>query len=141
MKTVTIWDLANRFVGIREVPGKVSNALVLAMLQLDSTWPQDDEVPWCSAFVNYLAWMMRLPRSKRLNARSWLGVGTPVDEPEVGDVVVFWRGDPEGAQGHVGLFAGWGENREKVLVLGGNQNNEVNISAYPASRLLGFRRL
>jgi hypothetical protein len=28
-----------------------------------------------------------------------------------------------------------------IYVLGGNQNNQVKISAYPDNRLLGYRRL
>ena len=74
---ITAYDLASRFIGIKEVRGSVSNPQILSMLRLDSSWPKGDEVPWCSAFVNYPAWLLRLPRSKSLRARSWLEVGTP----------------------------------------------------------------
>ncbi|MCL2915995.1 hypothetical protein L2725_19835 [Shewanella corallii] len=43
------------------------------------------------------------------------------------------------APGHVGFFAGFDGN--DVLVLGGNQSDEVNVGRYPASKLLGIRRL
>ncbi len=97
---VTAFDLAMRFSGLREVPGPTANPAVLAMLQLDGSAAADDAVPWCSAFVNYIAWLLRLPRSKSLRARSWLLVGTPVAiaDAQVGfDVVIFNRGGPPDA--------------------------------------------
>jgi len=146
---LTAYDLAQRFIGVKEVPGAASNPQVLAMLKLDQKWPKGDDVPWCSAFMNYVAWLLRLPRSKSLRARSWLLVGRPVppEDAEVGfDVVVLKRGganqpgpDVIDAPGHVGLFAGWEGNA--VLVLGGNQSDAVNVLRFPKSRVLGVRRL
>jgi hypothetical protein len=72
---VSAYDIGQRFVGLKEVSGTTSSPQVLAMLRLDQNWPQDDSVPWCSAFTNYVAWLLRLPRSKSLRARSWLIVG------------------------------------------------------------------
>jgi len=146
---MTAFDLAQRFVGVSEVPEQASNTQILAMLQLDEKWPVGDHVPWCSAFMNYVAWLLRLPRSKSLRARSWLSVGRSVslEEAEAGfDVVVLKRGSGNqpgpsviDAPGHVGLFAG--REGTNMLVLGGNQADAVNVSSYPSSRLLGIRRL
>lgn len=145
---ITAYTLAQRFVGLAEVPGKDFNAMVLAMLRLDQKWPGDDEVPWCSAFANYIAWLLRLPRSKSLAARSWLTVGTPVnlEQAQVGfDVVVLQRaGSTAGpevldAPGHVGFYAGREPGR--VLLLGGNQGDTVSVGYFPAQRVLGVRRL
>lgn len=146
---VSAYELAQRFVGIKEVPGSTANPQILAMLKLDLNWPEDDSVPWCSGFVNYIAWLLRLPRSKSLRARSWLTIGEVIalEEAEAGfDLVVFKRGGanqpgPEiiDAPGHVGFYAGI--EGKKVLTLGGNQGDSVSISSYPKSRLLGVRRL
>ena len=139
---ITAYDLAMRYVGIKEVPGTEDNPLLLAMRQLDNDWPEHDEVPWCSGFMNWIAWHLRLPRSKNLMARSWLNVGKPVSLTRAApgfDVVILWRGTPEGASGHVGLYAGHSDG--KIKILGGNQNNAVTIAEYPANRLLGIRRL
>ena len=143
------FHMAQRFVGIKEAVGAASNAHILAMLHLDQKWPKGDDVPWCSAFMNYIGWLLRLPRSKSLRARSWLTVGLPVsiEEAEAGfDVVILKRGkgkqpgpDVIDAPGHVGLFAGREGN--SVLVLGGNQADAVNVKGFPTSRLLGIRRL
>lgn len=138
---VTGYDLAQRFVGLKEDDGPQANPLILAMLQLDSTWPTDDAVPWCSAFVNAMAWLLRLPRSKSLAARSWLTVGTPVsfDAAAVGfDVVVLARG-VSATSGHVGFFAGLDDHG--IHVLGGNQGNAVSVETFPLAAVLGIRRL
>lgn len=42
---ISAYDLAQRFVGVKETPGLHSTPLVLAMLQLDGAWPTDDAVP------------------------------------------------------------------------------------------------
>lgn len=67
---MTAFDLAQRFAGAAEVAGSASNPQILAMLRLDEKWPEGDDVPWCSAFINYVAWLLRLTRSKSLQARS-----------------------------------------------------------------------
>lgn len=132
------YDLAQRFVGVKETAGIHSTPLVLAMLRLDDGWPEDDEVPWCSAFTNFVCWLLRLPRSKSLAARSWLQVGrqVPLDEARPGDdVIVLSRG----AGGHVGFYAG--RDGDDVLILGGNQGDRVCIAPFPRARVLGVRRL
>ena len=160
-----VHEVASRFIGVRELPGAEDDPFVMAMLRLDQSWPDHDEVPWCSAFVNWVAWLLRLPRSKSLRARSWLEVGEAVDwrgrlvhdqwagdrvvvRPgrtgvEVGDVVVLSR-PPNPEHGHVGFFAGWetlDSPEDRVVLLGGNQGNRVGLHSYAADRVIGVRRL
>lgn len=148
MPRTTAFEIAQRFVGIKEVGGQVDSPQIMAFLKLDNEWPENDEVPWCSAFVNYVAWLLRLPRSKNLRARSWLqvGQGIQLDDAVPGDVVVFQRGSGEqpgpeviAAPGHVGFYAG--RFGQFVEVLGGNQADTVKISRYHKNKLLGVRRL
>lgn len=145
------FNLAQRFVGLKEIAGNVDNPQILSMLKLDAgDWVEHDEVPWCSAFVNYICWLLRLPRSKSLRARSWLEVGTAIQlkDAEVGDIIVLKRGKgkqpgPEviDAPGHVGFYAGLSDDEHLIEVLGGNQSNSVKVSRYPVDNLLGVRRL
>ena len=146
---VTAFDIAQRFIGMAEVPGKEDNPAILAMLRLDAEWPSGDEVPWCSGFVNYVAWLLRLPRTRSLLARSWLGVGRGIawEEARVGgDVCVLARGGgnqpgPENttAPGHVGFYAG--RDASGVQILGGNQGDSVSVATFDVTRVLGLRRL
>lgn len=148
---MTAYELAQRYVGIQEIAGDENHPLVLWWLSLcfDGKLDVPDSTPWCSAFVNGIAWELRLPRSKSALARSWLKVGKPVDlhDAAVGsDVVVLWRGNPEGPSGHVGFFAGIeGMDAtgaaDRVLILGGNQSDAVCVETFPAGRVLGVRRL
>ena len=146
---MTLYDLAQRYIGLREFAGNADNPFIRWCHMSCTIGEAPDSVPWCSSFLNRLAWELRLPRSKSAAARSWLLVGVPValhDAHAGFDVVVLKRGGggqpgPEriDAPGHVGLFAGL--EHENVLVLGGNQSDAVNISVYPQDRILGIRRL
>lgn len=149
MMDVTPFTVAQRFLGIRETAGATSTPLVLAMLKLDTAWVEDDNTAWCSAFVNFCCFVLGLPRSKSLAARSWLLVGQPiaVTDARVGyDVVVLSRGSgtqpgPETitAPGHVGFYAG--QDATMVQLLAGNQGDAVSIASFPKARILGIRRL
>ncbi len=155
---MTPFEIAQRFVGeLAEIPGEDAHPMIMAMLRLDGNeWTEKhgDETPWCSAFVNWCAWMARCPRSKSLLARSWLTVGVEMPgfgtvNAQVGeDVVILQRGggdQPDAsdltAPGHVGFYAGYQPKGKSVLVLGGNQGNNVSVLPYPVERVLGVRRL
>ncbi len=126
--------------GVKEISGENHNPQVLKYFQeIGHEWVKDDEMAWCSAFLNWCAKQAELEYSAKLNARSWLNVGQEVDSPEIGDIVVFWRSSPRSWKGHVGIFINQVGN--ELYVLGGNQNNQVNISTYPITRVLGYRKL
>ena len=149
--TRTAYDIAADYcrLGVKEKAGISGHPAIMHMLKLDQSWPQHDEVPWCAAFVNLIAFTAGLERSKKLLARSFLVVGLEIelDHARVGnDIIILMRGrgDQPGpgnltAPGHVGLFAA--ATPSTIFILGGNQNDEVNIREYPASLLLGVRRL
>ena len=94
--------------------------------------------PWCGLFVAHLLepHLRELPPSP-LAARSWLRLSRRLGRPVAGAVVVLWRGDPDGWQGHVGLV--WCVDGATVWVLGGNQGDAVDLSPYPLRRVLGYR--
>jgi len=146
---VTPLQIAQRFIGIKEMAGTSSNPLILAMLQLDAKWVQDDQTSWCSAFTNFVFFLLGLPRSRSLAARSWLLVGTsvPLSDAQPGhDVVILKRGTGVqpgptvlAAPGHVGMYVG--QDAATVTVLGGNQGDSVSVASFPKSRILGIRRI
>lgn len=147
---MTPYQLAERYVGIREIPGAKHHPLIQFWLSLCSGYDGEsaDEIPWCSAFVNGIAWELRLPRSKSAAARSWLLVGTPVTPALAApghDVVILKRGKGNQgpsviqAPGHVGFFGGF--EKDRVYVLGGNQSDSVSVAAFPAADILGIRWL
>jgi len=98
-----------------------------------------DETAWCSAYANWVAKTAGFEYPGKLNARSWLSVGISTNNPEAGDVVVFWRESQSSWKGHVGFYIK--ETRHYVYVLGGNQRNMVCIKAYPKKRVLDYKKL
>ena len=103
-----------------------------------STVGLSGDYSWCAAFVNYNLESIGLKGTGSPLARSYLNYGTPVDNPEKYDLVIFKRGNSTW-QGHVAFYIDETENG--VLVLGGNQSDSVNIQEYSKDRILGFRRI
>ncbi len=59
---------------------------------------------WVISLINYCCKISGLPYTKSLMARSWLNWGEKVETPVTGDIVVFWRGNPQSVSGHVGIY-------------------------------------
>lgn len=139
----TPYDLARNHIGEKEIPGSKHNALIVRWLRIVESWVSNDETAWCSAFVNAMAKEAGYEHSGRLNARSWMNIGTKVHPADVkpGDVVVFWRVAKDSWEGHVGFVVFRDKNRRTVKVLGGNQNDSVSVAEFDEERLLGYRRL
>jgi uncharacterized protein (TIGR02594 family) len=102
-------------------------------------------IEWCAAFANAILEKSEIPSNKdhkyALTARAFLDWGEAVETPEMGDIVVFPRGN-EGWQGHVGFFVKQQEI-DGVLyyyILGGNQKNKVSVELYRADKAIGIRR-
>jgi len=126
--------------GTREIVGKEHNPRILEYFaEIGHDWVKDDELAWCSAFVNFVAKNTGYEFTGKLNARSWLDIGEAITTPELGSVVVLYRNGKESPWGHVGLFIR--EHNGWIFILGGNQSNEVNISPYRSERLLSYRKL
>jgi uncharacterized protein (TIGR02594 family) len=135
-----MFERAMDYYGLEEIPGEENNPVIMGWFRdLGHTWVQGDELAWCACFINWLAWSLRLENSGRLDARSLLSIGRPVTIPERGHIAIFWRQSLESVYGHTGLFVK--QQGSKIYVLGGNQDNQVNIKPYPADRLLGYRKL
>jgi uncharacterized protein (TIGR02594 family) len=99
---------------------------------------------WCGCTVGYCiakagirpVYTRGLDTKSFLWAQAWLDWGTPVSEPQSGDVLVFDFGHGDH---HVTLFdhdngnGTWG-------CLGGNQDHQVMISNFRRSQCIGIRR-
>jgi uncharacterized protein (TIGR02594 family) len=139
--------------GVEELAGMANNPVILGWAEEVAAsdnvgaWLADfyteDSVPWCGLFTAVCAVRAGAQAfNKCLAAREWLHWGDQVEDGDagLGDVLVFWRGDPAGKSGHVGLYVGESADGEFYHVLGGNQGDEVSIVKIPAYRLLGARR-
>ena len=149
------YKIAQGFKGLKEIVGEEHNPEVLQFYKTVGR-PEitNDETAWCAAFVGHClvkGGYKHSPVKVSLLARSYEGYGSTIynratkKRKKVGDIRAALPGDicifPRGNstwQGHVAFFVK--ETPKFVYVLGGNQNNEVNIRRYSKSRLITIRR-
>lgn len=123
----------------KEIPGQKSNANILEVYKavdgLDNLELNDDEIPWCSCFVNWCIQQSGGKGTRSAMARSWLNWGEKSDG-QVGDIVILKRGTSN-IQGHVGFVVKKG--LLNIDVLGGNQSNNVTVQSFSRTKVLGYR--
>jgi len=134
--------------GVEEGEGAVNNETILGWAREAADagagewlaeFYKEDSIPWCGLFMAMCAARSAYPvQADCLSARGWLDWGREAKTPGLGDVLVFWRGKPDGKSGHVGLYVG--EDDLAFHVLGGNQGDQVSITRIRKTRLLGVRR-
>lgn len=135
----TPFQIACLHYGLKEVPGKENNPVIMSFFNtIGHSWVQGDETAWCAAFANYCCLASIGKQTGKLTARSFLNFGIDTTEPFPGDIVIIWRESPDSWKGHVGFYIN--HDNEYVYMLGGNQNNQVNVSRYPVERVLVYKR-
>jgi len=123
--------------GQAEMPGTESNSHITEYLKTVGQ-PGQDEIPWCSAFINWVLLQAGIQPTRKANARSFTSWGQELTKPELGCIAVFSRGQ-SAWQGHVAFFLD--ETEYGIVCLGGNQQNRVGIQVYPKTRLLTYRKV
>jgi len=101
------------------------------------------QTAWCAIFTDAMLVQSGYRPLNSLWARDFLKYGTPVSQPERGDIVVLSRG----AGGHVGFFHKFVRDVNGqwfVGVMGGNNESAsssgvVGVAYFPLSRVLGYR--
>lgn len=133
-----LWlSVARAFVGITEIPGPASAAVILRW-GADIKAPDftNDETAWCAVFLNRLMMACQLQMAGAgydlLRAKSFETWGQ-MSRIALGAIMVFNR--PGGY--HVGLYLG--EKRDAHLVLGGNTANAVAGGWIRKDRLTAVR--
>jgi len=132
---MTPYDIALTQLGVLEIPGAEHEKKILNYHATTTLKATTDEVSWCSSFVNWCVIQAGMQGTNSAAARSWLKWGEQLKAPVEGCIVVFKRGAPPA--GHVGFFVK--RDGVSVWVLGGNQSDQVKVSIYKASDVLGYR--
>lgn len=126
---------AQRLIGVKEVPGPGNSPVIAGWLAKLGAWWRDDATPWCGVFAGHVMKECGHALPKHwYRAKGWLDWGVKLDAPVLGAVVVFER---QGG-GHVGFIVGK-DLAGRLLVLGGNQGDEVNVRGFEMSRVVGYR--
>lgn len=127
--------IARSLEGASEVKGSKHNPEILQMWKdIKRGGIKDDETPWCAAFVGACLERAGIKSSRFESAKSYLDWGIKLDKPVDGCIVVFTRS----GGGHVGFVVGQ-DSKGNLLVLGGNQQDQVKVSAFGLDRVSGYR--
>ena len=131
---------AYNLIGTQEEPGAGSNEAIVGWGRTVRINYSDDEIPWCGLFVAHCIGSQLLQEPLPINplgARNWHEFGQSCMLPQLGSIMVFWRGSPDGWKGHVGFY--WAEDDTCYHILGGNQSNCVSIVRLKKERLICAR--
>ena len=138
MPDSNLWmDIAYGELGVAAFSEGSSNPRITEYHRGTNIEDYDDKAAWCSSFVNWVFKNANIRSTGSALARSWLDWGVPLSSPRHGCVVVLQRESPDGWQGHVGFFIR--NEADRVVLLGGNQLDEVREHNYLISTVLGYR--
>jgi len=122
---------ANREIGQAEVAGKKANPKILEYFKASKYWGTDDSGAsnaWCASFV---AWVMKqsgfTPVAKAYRAKEWAKFGQKINAPVYGAIGVKSRR----GGGHVAFVLGQSSDGKYLFMLGGNQEDMVQVKRYP----------
>lgn len=126
---------ARKHIGLREIHGPKHSAEIVQMWKdIKRGGIKDDETAWCAAFVGAMLERVGIKSTRFESARSYLAWGQSLSTPVYGCIAVLSRV----GGGHVGFVVGQ-DRLGNLLILGGNQSDEVSIRAFPLSRISSFR--
>lgn len=126
-------EIARKEIGTKEVSGSKHNPKIIEYHKTTSLKATEDEVPWCSSFVNWVFFKLGWKRTNSARAKSWADWGIELERPAMYCVVVYTR---DGG-GHVGFYFG-GYKTGLIYTLGGNQSNQVKFSNYMEKNVIGY---
>ena len=103
-----------------------ANANIIASYKAVGQNLSTDTTPWCAAFAGAVLKSSGITSLRTLSSLAYKGFGTsvPVSDPSkwrLNDIIVFSRA----GGGHIGFYRGYNKANNSVLVLGGNQSDNL----------------
>ena len=127
-------DEAHKYVGLTEIKGARHNQTITKWLKALGAWWTDDETPWCGVFTAHCLTVAGRAIPKHwYRAKAYADYGTVLTKPAFGCLGVMSRT----GGGHVCFVIGE-TTGDRLVVIGGNQSNQVSIASYPRSRFSHF---
>jgi len=116
--------------GQKEISGIKANPKILEYFKASRFWGKDDSGPenaWCASFTSWVMEQHGYTAPKNAyRAKSWSNFGKFIDKPSYGAIGIKSRN----GGGHVAFVVGQSRDGKFLYMLGGNQNDEVNIHPY-----------
>lgn len=126
---------------VAEVAGSTDNQRILEYLATTTYGGTlHDEVPWCSAFVNWCLKQAGLTGTNSAAASSWMHWGQMLPEPRLG-CLASCNARPRATPRPLMWASGWGARPGpgQLNLLGGNQHDSVRLSVFPLEQVKDFR--
>jgi uncharacterized protein (TIGR02594 family) len=125
-------SVAEAEVGTQEVVGRQHNPRIIEYHATTGRF-SDDETPWCASFVNWVLRQAGQSGTGSALAMSFASYGTQLERPAYGSIAVISYG---GGKGHVGFVVG--SQGSRLLILGGNQSNGVNVKSFGTGQIVAY---
>jgi uncharacterized protein (TIGR02594 family) len=135
---IPIWyAIANKEIGQKEIKGQENNPRIVEYHSTTTLKATNDEVPYCSSFVNWCLKQVGIIGTNSAAAISWNNWGYEIKEPKTGCIVVITRKSDNPNSAHVGFFVS--KNHDYIFILGANQKDSVCIMPFKSDRLISYR--
>ncbi|RJQ44802.1 MAG: TIGR02594 family protein [Gaiellales bacterium] len=139
-------EIAEQEMGQHEVKGKVDNPRIVEYHSTTTLRADNDEVPWCSSFVNWCVEQAGIKGTGSAAAKSWLNWGRTIAVPEEGCICVI-KQKRTGHDAATGSTSGYHvafwlkEEGGRAFLLGGNQADQVKVSSFglKSYEICGYR--
>jgi len=143
MKELDCYQMAEQFIGVKEVPGPEHNPTIVGWLKrfaknLGKWGKGRDETAWCAVFVSMVLQRCGIEGTNHALASKYATWGKPA-KPDKGVVIVIKR-KKEGPDSRTGSRAGYHVGflnritKRYYVILGGNQSNRVRVSYFPKAK-------
>lgn len=137
-------EIAEGEIGQHEVRGG-ENPRILLYHSTTTLKAKEDEIPWCSSFVNWCVTSAGIQGTNSAAAKSWLDWGVAC-EPKEGAICVI-KSKAAGSDHATGSASGYHvgfylkEEEGRLSLLGGNQADSVKVSSFGlgAYEIVGIR--
>jgi uncharacterized protein (TIGR02594 family) len=127
-------EIAEKEIGQKEIRGE-ENPRIIEYHSTTTLKAKEDEVPWCSAFVNWCIVQAGIIGTNSAAAKSWLSWGEEIDVPVPGCICVIHK-KVKGEDKNTGSSSGYHvafyrrEDANRIWLLGGNQGNQVKETSF-----------
>ena len=125
-------SVASKELGVHETAGSEATARIIEYDKHTTMKATSDEVPWCSAFVNFVVDTSGFVGTLSAAAASWRNWGVPLEIPIKGCIVILPRNDPSNPNAAHVTFCDHPDISNGIIrCLGGNQSDAVKVSRFP----------
>lgn len=102
----------------------------------------DRATPWCAGFMSRMLLDAGIESLRSLSSQAYRKYGSEIGVTDwsrvrKNDIIVISYG---GGSGHVGFYRGYDQAKGKVMLLGGNQSDNVTLAPFGTGKIASIKR-